>query len=289
MRSLRVLLCLLLALGTAVVLGAPARGDTSMASPDYYVALGDSLSVGYQPVHVDGNGNTVPAGDTGEGYADDLYTTLHAKDSNLQLIKLGCSGETTATMIDGGVCAQYPDAAHSQLAAAIAFLTAHKANVKYLSLDIGANDVDGCTPGGSIDTACLVAGVGTITKNLNTILHGLWAADGGLPRSVGMAYYDPFLQYWNTGTQGKVVATASVGLLSAINLAEATEYTLYGFKVADVFAAFKTLNFSGALLGRTPVNVQTICDLTYMCTLQNIHATPAGYQLIAKTFAGHMS
>ena len=43
-------------------------------------------------------------------------------------------------MRQGGVCS-YPGAG-SQLAAAVAFLRTHRGSVKYLTIDIGANDID---------------------------------------------------------------------------------------------------------------------------------------------------
>jgi lysophospholipase L1-like esterase len=267
------------ALTAGLLAAAPAvQADTATG---YYLALGDSLAAGYQPAH-----GSVPAGDTDEGYVNDLYATLPgAADGSLQLNNLGCSGETTTSMISGGIC-DYPEG--SQLNAAVAFIAAHPGQVKYLTLDIGANDVDKCAPGGSIDTACVLAGVGTIAKNLNTILAALKKADGGTPVSIGMNYYDPFLQYWTTGLQGELVATASVALLVAINTVEQTLYSLYGFKVADVFSAYKTANFTSKTLFGTPVNVQTICTLTYMCSAQNIHPNAQGYQVIAQAFAAKL-
>lgn len=265
----------LVAAAVGVVPAYAADGTTV----HYYVALGDSLSRGYMP----------GVGDSDQGYADDLYATLHAKDPSLQLVKLGCSGETTGTMINGGKCTDRYPVGTSQLSVAEQFLRDHAGAVTYLTIDIGANDVDGCASGGSIDAVCVTQGTASITQNLNTILAGLTAADARVPRSVGMAYYDPFLQAWLTGTTGKVVAVGSVALLEAINTAEATLYTLYGFRVADVATTFHTPDFvtqrfvSG--YGLLPTNVAYICQYTYMCSQQNIHANVAGYQLIADTFA----
>ncbi|TAM92487.1 MAG: SGNH/GDSL hydrolase family protein [Jatrophihabitans sp.] len=225
-----------------------------------------------------------PNGNSDQGYVDDLYRHLKRTDPSLVLVKLGCSGETTTTMIDGGVCT-YPEG--SQLAAAEAFLSAHRPHVRYLTLDIGANDVDGCAPGGAIDLRCVGAGLATIATNLHTILAGLRAADGGFPRSVAMTYYDPFLALWLTGAQGRVAAGMSVALLVALNTIEATGYGAYGFRVADVFGAYRTADFTPAASG-LPVNVQTLCALTFMCTLANIHPNPTGYQVIADAFAAQL-
>ncbi len=149
MRIKAILITLSLVLASVVV----GTGAAQAQAPTYYLALGDSLSQGYMP----GPGNT------DQGYVDDLYATLHAHNPNLQLVKLGCSGETTTTMRNGGICS-YP--AGSQLAAAEQFLRAHRGSIDYVTLDIGANDVDGCVSASGIDTACVSAGLATIGKNL---------------------------------------------------------------------------------------------------------------------------
>jgi lysophospholipase L1-like esterase len=270
----------LVAAGAAVAIAPGASAD---ATPHYYVALGDSLARGYMP----------GPGDTDQGYADDLFATLHAKDPSLVLVKLGCSGETTTSMIDGGKCTDRYPVGTSQLDVAEQFLRDHAGAVRYLTLDIGANDVAGCAAGGSIDAVCVTQGVVTIIKNLQTILDGLVAADGKLPKSVGMTYYDPFLASWLTGTQGKVVAVASVALLAAVNAAESLLYVGHGFKIADVGTAFHSIDFltqrSVPGYGTLPNNVAYICQYTYMCSQQNIHANVAGYQLIANVFAKQLA
>lgn len=270
LRYVAPVVALVAAAGFAVTVPSQAAG------PHYYVALGDSLSQGYQP----GPGNT------NQGYVDDLFHVLHNRDSSLQLVKLGCSGETTGSMINGGVCT-YPEG--SQLKAAVAFLSAHQADVKYLTLDIGANDVDGCASGGSIDAACVTKGLVTIGQNLATILPAITAADARKPFSVGMTYYDPFLAQWLASTTGKAVATASVPLAYTLNGELGGAFVGSGFRVADVSGAFQTGNFAGHQLvlpyGFLPTNVANICKWTYMCSKNNIHANPTGYAVIASIFA----
>src|SRR3984885_12861901 len=110
-----------LALAVAVAVTACSGPATSVRShvetvpATYYLALGDSLSQGVQP---DAAGTSV---ETGQGYPDQLYAMLHPGQPSLQLVKLGCPGETTVTMIHGGIC-RYRGG--SQLAAAVAFLSA---------------------------------------------------------------------------------------------------------------------------------------------------------------------
>ena len=103
-------------------------------------------------------------------------------------MKLGCPGETTASMITPDLpfegrnahnpC-QYPHG--SQLAEAVSFLHAHQKFVALVTIDIGPNDL---FRGG---------GVPAITTNLPVILAALREAAGpGVP-IIGMNFYDPFL------------------------------------------------------------------------------------------------
>jgi lysophospholipase L1-like esterase len=248
------------------------------APPQYYVSLGDSLAAGYQP---DVNANTPFS------YTDQLYAKLKAKDPALVHIKLGCSGETTGTMIDGGICS-YPGAT-SQLNAAEKFLRAHRGEVRYVTLDIGANDVDGCLASGTIDQACTTAGVATVAAQLPQITEGLHRAGGYGPRYVGMNYYDPFLAVWLTGTAGQALAQESTQLTTVLNGVIAKGLHQNGFALADVSKAFDTDDFTDQVavpgLGTLPLNVARICAWTWECTpYRNIHANTAGYGEIATVF-----
>jgi lysophospholipase L1-like esterase len=270
-RIFRSLLPFALLLALAIALPASAE---AAAKPHYYLALGDSLSRGYQP----GLGNTTA------GYVDDVYKTLHAKEPSLKLEKLGCSGETTTTMIKGGICTY---SAGSQLKAAEKFLKAHKSEISYVTLDIGANDVDGCVSGGTVNVTCVSKGLAAIKTNIRTILAGIRTADGGSVKSVGMTYYDPFLAAYLT-SGGQQLAKLSVTLLHTFNSELTSAYGTHGFKTADVSAAFHSTDFTHTVtlpgVGTVPLNVGLICEYTYMCTKENIHPNPAGYQLIANTF-----
>ncbi len=261
------------------VCSALGAGPAAAAGqPHYYVSLGDSLAAGYQPdVRHD-----VP----GVSYTDQLYTRLEAKDPSLVHEQFGCSGETSTTMLDGGIC-HYQGAA-SQLDAAVAFLKAHRGQVTTVTLDIGANDVDGCFSASGVDTGCVLKGLGTLAANVPRIAHALRSAGGPTARYAGMTYYDPFLAVWLTGTQGRAQATASVPLDDALNTVLTTGMALNGFRIADGAGAFATNDFvptNAPGLGTVPTNVATICGLTWMCTpYQDIHATPAGHAVLATAF-----
>ena len=276
------------ALSAAALTGAASPAAASSAHPaqparhhaqaDYYVSLGDSLAAGYQP-NVGGN--------TDESYTDQLYAQLKKHDPNLVHIKLGCSGETTQTMIDGGICS-YPGAT-SQLDAAVQFLDAHKGRVRYVTLDIGANDVDGCATAGGLDMTCAEQGIATVAAQLPQITAALHAAGGDRPTYVGMNYYDPFLAAWLTGPTGQALAKESVQLSTGFNGAIQAGLKATGFKLADVSATFATDDFTRTEtvpgIGKLPLNVAHICTWTWECTsYQNIHANTLGYAVIAGVF-----
>jgi lysophospholipase L1-like esterase len=277
-------------------LAAVVAGCTSPASPrpaaaqhrpppaSYYLALGDSLSQGVQP---DGSGVSVP---TQAGYADQLYGTLRRSHPGLRLLKLGCPGETTGTMMHGGMC-QYQGG--SQLAAAVSFLRAHRGHVSLITLDIGANDPNPCITRPSVArlAACVGGSIPDATSNLATILKRLRQASPGT-RIVAMNYYLPALAAWRNGLVGQLLARASELVTRGYNALLTHVYQAYGVRVANVFGAFHTSDFSPRVtvpgFGSLPRNVAAICQWTWECAAPprgpNEHANQAGYQVIAHAF-----
>ena len=199
--------------------------------PQYYVALGDSLAVGVQPAS---NGTLVA---TNQGYVDDLFAFLHASDPGLRLKKLGCSGETTTTMLYGGTCYGLG----SQLQQAVAFLQTHR--VALVTLDIGGDDVLHCFSLSGPNPVCLGGGIAAVNANLPNILTALRAAAPDVP-IVAMNYYDPFLAAWRLGAAGKLVASQSLMATLAFNSLLRGWYDVAGVPVADVAAAYHITNFT---------------------------------------------
>src|SRR6266571_4224478 len=187
-----------------------SQGDPSAAH--YYLSLGDSLAQGYQPIGGTRSSTVIPTG-YNQGYADQLFKLERDKYTQLQLVKLGCGGESTVSMLYGSqnsnVAAscgspsfyeyQYPDGG-TQLAEAVALLDAHRGSVAFITIDIGANDLTG------------PSGIGPLLTNLPMILTDLRAAAGpGVP-IVGMSYYDPFAPqaYAQGGLSGLQTQVADV-------------------------------------------------------------------------------
>jgi lysophospholipase L1-like esterase len=286
MRKIRSLVpAIVLCLAVVQPAAAIGPGASGSHAPVYYLSLGDSLAAGEQPV-----GDGVTGHPTDEGYADQLYAMARAQNPNLKLVKLGCSGfenptlggESTATMITGGVC-PYPHG--SQLAEAVAFLHAHGKFVAFVTIDIGANDFP-CQD----SEACVAGGLASIGRNLPRILAELREAAGPTTPIVGATIYDPMLGYWLLGSDGQALATASVPVFVTIGGFLSSIYTAAGMRVADVQGAFSTTDFTPVPeLGGMPLNVARICQWTWVCAPDpfgpNNHANAAGYGVIAQAFA----
>jgi lysophospholipase L1-like esterase len=266
---------------TAAPRSAPAHHKPPVS---YYLALGDSLAVGVQP---DAAGTSV---ETRSGYPDQLYATLRRSHPGLRLVKLGCPGETTATMINGGLCTY---SGGSQLAAAASFLRAHRARVSLVTIDIGANDADGCISQLSFSgiTGCIRKSLPQAATNLTTIMKRLRQADPH-GRIIAMSYYLPSLAQWRNGPVGHAVARVSVLAMEGYNTLLTRVYQGFGVRVADVFGAFHSADFGQQVtvpgFGTLPRNVAAICQWTWECAAPprgpNVHANPAGYQVIAHAF-----
>jgi lysophospholipase L1-like esterase len=277
------------ALVLAGVTGAAAGGCSGPARVvrppvRYYLALGDSLSQGVQP---DAAGVSVR---TGQGYADRLYAVLRRAQPGLRLVKLGCPDETTVTMIHGGICGYRGG---SQLAAAVAFLRAHRAQTSLVTLDIGANDPETCltTPTPASLVTCATKVIPDAIGNLGTILTRLRRADSGA-HIVAMNYYLPALAQWRHGLAGELVARAVELAAGGYNALLDRVYRKYRVRVANVFGAFKTTDFGATVdlrgYGTLPGNVAAICRWTWECVGPprgpNQHPNPAGYQVITRAF-----
>jgi lysophospholipase L1-like esterase len=290
-RIATILAVVTVAAAAAMAGGAPtfaaSHRTAATTANSFYLSLGDSLAQGVQP---NAQGVSVK---TKQGYPDQLFTALRLGNPTLKLVKLGCPGETTGTMMNGGICS-YPTG--SQLAQAAAFLASHKGHVQLVTIDIAANDLNPCLALPTINqiVACLQQVFPVIQANLTSIMNTLTTASGsGPPPIIGMTYYDPELANWLKGTPAdKELAKDSIALAQAFGNLLSGVYTSFGAKVADVFKAFHTTQFAARVtlpaFGKVPKAVGYICSYTWMCAAPpvgpNIHANRLGYAIIANTF-----
>ena len=259
---------------------APSPSASATPSPTasegggLYVALGDSLAAGYQPGGTELRDTAYPAL---------AANRLEAAGADLTVENLGCSGETTTSIVEGGKC---DFAAGSQLEQAESLL-AQAEDVALVTIDIGGNDLLRCVrEGADVDTACVAEGVKTVQKNLPTILERLRAAAGeGVPVLV-LGYYNPWVaaKALDQPVKGVDAAAEAYTALSAAieDAAEDTGTTFVGLD--EAFATDDTTPTQ--VNGRTvPENAARICTLTNICTVGDIHLTDEGAATVARVLA----
>jgi lysophospholipase L1-like esterase len=268
--------------GTAQATSASGKSATT-----YYVSLGDSYSVGYQP------GIGASAG----------YTGYVANKTHLTLVNFGCAGATTTSIIStvgcpltlpntaGGV--PYPRT--TQATAAEAFLKAHRGHIGLITVSIGGNDVTGCFTASDV-IPCVARAVLGITFNVTRLARALRAAAGPNVPLIGLTYPDIVLGAYvypsqpPTATRLALAKDSVAGFRYLLNPALSTAYRLGRGVLVDVTAATGaytplTTTTTLAPYGSVPVAVAKVCTLTWSCQAGNIHANTAGYNVIGQGIA----
>jgi lysophospholipase L1-like esterase len=269
----------LVALGllAAGILAVPAVGASSVpqaSGPAYQLSLGDSLAAG------------VGATTNSLGYVDQIAAAESSSFPGLRVEDLACSGATTSSMISGPGCSYVTG---TQLGDAEAFLRDHPGSVRYVTIDIGINDIGRCYSGVPVGPGCDTAGLSQVATDLPIILQALETAAPGVP-IFGMDYYNPFLADWVVdGLAGPGLTTEVAAPFNTLNSALTQLYGAGGAIPVDVEGSFATRDFvmTGRWNGATvPQNVARTCEWTYMCdgSALSIHANDAGHAHIAGDF-----
>jgi lysophospholipase L1-like esterase len=278
----------------AVVIAVTGWGLVSGSSPaaassarPYYLSLGDSYAIGYQP----GKGAT--AGFTG-------YVAHHLA---MHQENFGCGGATTTSLLQSPGCVDpatedaAPYTGITQEQAALAFIAAHPKAVHLVTISIGGNDFDSCS-----SAPCVEAAMPSMGANLKSLLGSLTTAlaQAGDTHAtiIGITYPDVDLGLYVYPTHpasAADLALAKTSILAFDALINPTLRTAYrsvpGASFVDVTSApYKAANHGDDTpltqteivppYGRLPVAVGEICQLTYFCTQGNIHAHTSGYDFI---------
>jgi lysophospholipase L1-like esterase len=246
--------------------------------------------VGLQPTAA------IPQGQrTDDGYSDDLLDSLRSGGRDLRLVQLGCPGETTETMLNGGDTCGYAEG--SQLAAAVSFLRQHPSTT-LVTVDLGFNDVVHCMGHRghhAVDALCVAEALGNIRVQLPQIISALQSAGGPSLRIVGVGHYDPYLAAYRYGPAGELFATQSVDVITRLNATLRAAYLAAGIPMADVAAAFAMTDTTPTSLAGTvvPRNVERTCDLTWECAPgplgPNKHPNDDGYRVISNAISAVLS
>ena len=267
----------------ALVTALPASATSeNKSSPGSYLALGDSVPFGYNPLLVAPGVNP----DSFVGYPQLASKLIWPK---LTLANASCPGETSTSLVSGpqlpNLCARFRSVAGlhvsypgSQLQYAESYVAANP-RTRLVSLMIGANDlfalqaacagqVPPLPPAGV--NACIINGLPgvltTVQKNISTVYASLRAA-GFTGDFVAVTYY-------STNYADPVVT----GAVAALNQVLAGVTRSFGGRVANGFATFGAVaGFfggdtckAGLLIHLTP----TTCD---------IHPSRTGAALLAFT------
>ncbi|HEX9068542.1 MAG TPA: SGNH/GDSL hydrolase family protein [Ktedonobacterales bacterium] len=236
-------------------------------TPHYYLALGDSLSFGYQPTF-----------NFGEGFVDDVYAQQAAAGIT-SVTNYACPGETTATMISGKC--PFKELRHqqytgSQLDVAIQFLNAHPERVNPVTLEIGSNDVlpdfdvSTCTAGPSADADLAIMDANLTETILPQLTYAMQSPSGGRTGEIHLLnYYDPYAQ----------ACPNSLNYVKTLNTHLAADAASFNISMIDVYTAF----------GGDQSQADHVCNTdptvayTWFCVPQNsdIHPTSKGYSIIA--------
>jgi lysophospholipase L1-like esterase len=283
------------ALGTLCLAAACSSSSTSSttttsAPSKYYVSLGDSYSVGYQP--------NVSNPDT--GHASSGYTGYVAKTLDMKLANFGCAGATTESLLTTIGCPDvlpntagvqtYPTT--TQIAAATAFIKAHKGQIGLITVSISGNDVTACAKDAS-PVPCVAAATASITTNVSSAASQLRAAAGPGVQIIGTTYPDVLLGSYVYPTHPPTASQVSLAQLSVtafkslINPALKSAYATAQGSFVDVTAKTGayiplTTTVKNPTYGTIPLAVSNVCTLTWYCQLGNIHARTPGYEAIGK-------
>jgi lysophospholipase L1-like esterase len=262
--------------------GAPAATPVRVT---YYVAVGASESVGYQPQA--GRRHGAP---TTQGYANDLLARERSRWPGLRLVQVGCPGETAVAAVDGGGPCAYPG--DSQLATAVQFLRAHRPATVLVTVDLGFNDIERCLRVRSAGPHCVARGLAGVRRVLPCAMAQLRAAGGPAMRMVGLEHADPFVARFLAGRRGRASAAASLTVLQRLNDTLQHVYRAAGVAVADVPRFYGTADRHLTWLaghGAVPLGVARDCHLTWECDrapfAPNLHPNARGYRAIAGAIA----
>jgi lysophospholipase L1-like esterase len=251
---------------------------TNEAGDSWYLALGDSLAAGYQPI-----GREEDDHKTRASYPDQLWLMARQQYPNLQLRNLACPGADTESIRQ-----DYPRCSYehgSQLDEALWFIEEHRDELAFITIDIGFNDFE-CSDA----MACLLPGLSAMQQRLPSILEELQAAAPDVP-IVGMNVYDPFLAMW-FDEETRALSGQSVVAIQLVNATLDDIYGEAGIPVADVGAAFDITDWETLVPmaghGDVPRNVALLCERTWLCHEPPLgpdrHPNTLGFRVMAEAF-----
>ncbi len=263
-----------------LVLPAAAR-----AEKPFYVNVGDSYAVGYQPGRATGG----KGGATTDGYAERVAAIAAEYGYPVRLRNFGCVGASSRSLLERPGCPTEIQAARhavhykeTQAAAAVRFLRKHRGKTRVVTVSIGRNDIRHCLR--AADVSCVRAASSGLSANLTTLLGQLRDAAGPKTRIIGLTYPNVDLAAWGRGGKRNHnhARRAQVAYRDVLNPTLRRGYEATGGEFVDVTEA------TGGY-APLPGPVQFICAWTWYCRFHDVHANPAGYAVIGQLVAARLA
>jgi lysophospholipase L1-like esterase len=236
----------------------------------YYLALGDSIAYGIQPAKAE---RGLPPSGYRTGYVDVFAKQLRQVAPKIQVVNYSCPGESTVTFVRGG-CPWLAEGKKlhdpyrgTQMAAALAFLAAHRGQVSPITIHLWGNDIDPVAEACKGDFACIKkrapAALRTLEARLGDILARLRTAaptadivvNGAWNFNVDdLAKTDPIFRSIDAA-----IRRASMGAKA---------------RVVDLYSVISPQ-------GNVARQKARICAYTFICSRDDPHPTDAGHRAIA--------
>lgn len=253
----------LAALPGTVAVASPSPRPVYKAPQSYYLALGDSMTYGFQPTKTKRGARP---SDFETGYVDLFAARLRKLSPKIDVVNYGCPGESTVTFSGGGWRCDgfelHDGFRGPQLDAAVAFLRAHPGQVSPITLTLWGGDL---APLSAKGTKARNA-IASFAPRFESILRRLRAAAPTAEIIVTGA--------WNPEADRLEQVEP---LYRSVDVAIQRAAALSRARVANMFAA---LNGSGNAKARQ----SRLCRLTFYCTKGDPHPTDAGYRAMADAF-----
>ena len=255
-----------------IVIGSayPAASQVVHGPKQYYLALGDSITYGYQ-AYKQAAGLPPSAYDT--GYVDVFAEHLREIRPVITVVNYGCPGESTRSFLKGPcLWTEFGEQLHDsftgrQLDAALSFLRAHPGEVSPITVTLWGNNVREFSAECQGDATCIESGafkfIDDLSKDLAKILRALRkeAPDADI---IVTGTWDPFIDALDFADPLFQLMNASMAATSA---AERVRF-------ADPFPLFNPQ-------GDVQHEVQNLCSLLLLCAPPpDSHPSDVGYRVL---------
>ncbi|GAA1082938.1 GDSL-type esterase/lipase family protein [Nocardiopsis metallicus] len=312
-----------------VVAGCSGGGDAEpTTTQSFYLSLGDSLTVGVQPDE-DGRAQETAEGYTDVLYRElkDADSTLQHErmgcggEDTTTFIEGGIAG--CDTRYEAGSQLEQAEEFLREHGDRVDLVTLTIGGNNFTNCVDGTGGQDELSVEDiGVNEECVADGLERLETEVPLIAERLTEAAGPDTQIIAMTYYNPFLALAlleepeaeatedEDGEAGdgeaedgaeavpsedadEGLAARTVEILGEVNESLTASYRAAGIDVADVDTVFEGANTevpAGSDTGM-PVNLQRICDLTWMCNVArgpDIHTNLAGAQAIAEVFSGEL-